>query len=310
MKGFFLMIFSTAFAFSQFGCGGNTPANNSSNAQTPSVTPTAVSQNTNVANANVKQEDIPVPTFTDAQTAFAEGDKYFDANETEKSIEAYKQAIKLNPDFAEAYFKLGIAYALLEDAKPTIPGETTEPAKPTKKGGKTKIELKQTDSVKAFQEAVKAYKKILAKDPKDDLAQYNLGRSYSKLNEDEESVKALREAVKLKPDDSEYQKELGATLNKLAKYDEAIKALKKAQSLEPDNSQIEDLLEKAEAGKKRVDFGKSQNEADKLGNTAGTKNSGKTTEDNSAPRDKREPPPKVETNDVKIKPANTPKPKP
>ena len=82
------------------------------------------------------------------------------------------------------------------------------------------------------------------------MAQYNLGRSYSKLNEDEDSEKALRLAVKLKPEDSEYQMELGATLNKLAKYDEAIKALKKAASIDPGNSQIEDLLEKAQAGKK------------------------------------------------------------
>ena len=310
-------MFSTAFAFSQFGCGGNTPANNSSNIQTPSATATAANQNTNVANANTAaKQDIPVPTFTDATTAVTEGDKYLDANETEKSIEAYKQAVTLNPDFAEAYFKLGIAYALIEDTKPTIPGETTEPEKPTKKSSKKvvskkagKIELKQTDSVKAFEEAVKAYKKVLAKNPKDDLAQYNLGRSLSKLSEDEEAVKALRVAIKLKPDDSEYQRELGATLNKLAKYDEAIKVLKKAQSLEPDNSQIEGLLEKAEAGKKRVDFGKSKNEDEKAGNgdTTGTKQStGKSTRDDSAPRDKREPPPKVETNEVKVKPTIKP----
>ena len=115
MKKVFLMIFSTVLAFSQFGCGGNTPANNSSNVQTPSATPTATNQNTNVANANtvVKQEDVPVPTFTDAETAFIEGNKYLDADEIEKSIEAFKQAVKLNPDLAEAYFKLGIAYALL-----------------------------------------------------------------------------------------------------------------------------------------------------------------------------------------------------
>ena len=323
MKKVFLMIFSTVLAFSQFGCGGNTPANNSSNVQTPSVTPTATNQNANVANANpvVKQEDVPVPTFTDAGTAFTEGNKYLDADETEKSIEAYKQAVKLNPDLAEAYFKLGIAYALLEDAKPTIPGETTEPEKNTKKSKKVntkkigKIVLKQTDSVKAFEEAVKAYKKILAKNPKDDLAQYNLGRSLSKLSADEDAVKALREAIKLKSDDSEYQRELGATLNKLAKYDEAIKVLKKAQTLDPDNSQIEGLLEKAEAGKKRVDFGKSKNDEDKPGdisnNGSGTKqNGGKSNKDavDSTPRDKREPPPKVETNDVKVKPTIKPKP--
>ena len=33
---------------------------------------------------------------------------------TDMAIEAYKQAVKLDPDFAEAHFKLGIAYSLLE----------------------------------------------------------------------------------------------------------------------------------------------------------------------------------------------------
>jgi cytochrome c-type biogenesis protein CcmH/NrfG len=102
---------------------------------------------------------------------------------------------------------------------------------------------------------VKAYKKILAKNPKDDVAQYNLGRSYNKLNMDKEAEKALREAVKLKPDDSEYQTELGTILIKLAHYEEAVGVLKKALKLDENNSQAEELLEKAQAGQKRIDFG-------------------------------------------------------
>jgi tetratricopeptide (TPR) repeat protein len=319
MKKVFLIIFSAVVVCSQYGCGGNPPANNISNLSSPTATPTPkveTNQNANFANANVKQ-DIPVPTFTDANTAFSEGNKYFDTNETEKSIEAFKQAVKLDPNLAEAYFKLGVSYALLEkeNAKTTIPGEAEEAAKAAKtakKGSKNSkgkfVAPRTTDSEKAFDEAVKAYKKIVAKNPKDDLAQYNLGRAYSKLNEDEDSEKALRLAVKLKPDDSEYQRELGATLNKLAKYDEAIKALKKSASLEPDNSQTEDLLEKAQAGKKRVDFGKAKNEeknaVDKVNDKGSS--SGKTKDNNPStpPKDKREPPRKVENNEVKISKPN------
>ena len=42
---------------------------------------------------------------------------------------------------------------------------------------------------------------------------------------------------------------------KLAQYDEAVRVLKKALELDPENSEAEELLEKAEAGKKRIDFG-------------------------------------------------------
>src|SRR5437016_5880592 len=68
--------------------------------------------NTEANNAN--SEESPFAYITDANTAMAEGDRLFDENQTEMAIEAYRQAIKLNPDLADAHFKLGIAYALLE----------------------------------------------------------------------------------------------------------------------------------------------------------------------------------------------------
>ncbi len=65
----------------------------------------------------------------------------------------------------------------------------------------------------------------------------------------------MQTAVKLNPDDSDYQTELGEIYIKLAQYDEAIKALKKAIDIDENNLIAEDLLEQAQAGKKRVDFG-------------------------------------------------------
>jgi tetratricopeptide (TPR) repeat protein len=262
---------SIILLFSAFGLSCGSDNSNQNNVTTPTATPTVAANNNanqdttanaNIANANVKKDE-PVPAFTDAPTAFAEGNKYFDANETEKAIEAFKQAVKLNPDLAEAHFKLGVAYALIEKEKeeqvelqPTNTNQATPTPKVIKKGkGKNQIVITETDSFKAFSEAVKAYKKIIAKNPKDDAAHFNLGRSYNKLNDDKEAEKALRQAVKLKPDDSEYQTELGSILIKFAKYEEAVAALKKALKLDETNSQAQDLLDIAEAGKKRIDFG-------------------------------------------------------
>ena len=253
MKKVFISIFLTAFAFLLFDCSDN--AANNSNQPIVSATPAPTAE-ISQTNADVKPSETPLPEFTDADTAFAEGNKLFDANENEKAIEAYKQTVKLNPDFAEAYFKMGIVYSLLENEQ-----ETSEnpDATPTPKQAKTKKGKKDapppTKSNKAFENAVKAYKKILAKNPKDDAAHFNLGRSYNKLNDDKEAEKSLRQAVKLKPDDSEYQTELGAILIKLAQYDEAVSALKKAVKLDESNLHAEDMLEDAQAGKKRVDYG-------------------------------------------------------
>ena len=65
------------------------------------------------ANANVATES-PFAGITDANAALAEGNRLLDENDTQMAIEAYKQAVLLDPDLAEAHFKLGISYALLE----------------------------------------------------------------------------------------------------------------------------------------------------------------------------------------------------
>ena len=247
MKRVFVFIFLSVFSLSLAACSGREPAN----------------MNVNVADAPTPQE-TPLPEFTDANEALTVGTKLFDDGKTEMAIEAFNQAVKLNPDLAEAYFKLGIAYALVESMAKNnaAPMEvvTETDTNTNKKGEKAPP---KTDSEKAFTKAVAAYKKMIDQNPKDDAAYYNLGRAYNKLNEDEDSAKALKQAVKLKPEDSEYQTELGAILIKLAQYYEAVIALKKAVELDPDNLTAQDLLEDAEAGLRRVQYQNPKKDDDK-----------------------------------------------
>ncbi len=254
MKTVSTFLFLSLGAFFQLSCTNNAANENPAqmNVNTAIVAET-VQTNTN---ANViKAEETPVPTFTNSDEALAEGKKLLDELETEKAIDALSQATKLSPDLAEAHFNLGIAYALAEkDEEEKAITQVEATPKPTGKNKKN-APPRTKNSEKAFENAVKTYKKILAKNPKDDVAQFNLGRAYNKLNEDEDAAKALKEAVKLKPEDGEYQTELGAIQIKLAQYDEAVAALKKAIKLDETNLQAADLLEKAEAGRRRVDFG-------------------------------------------------------
>ncbi len=228
-----LIIFLFAFSM-QFGCKR-----------------AAVNANTET-NANVATVS-PFAEITDANAAFAEGNRLFDDNQTEMAIEAYKRAVEISPDFAEAYFKMGIAYALIEKEAlrsgtgDVVPGETSG-SKPVK-----------TNSEKMFERAVTAYKKLIAAAPDDAVSHFNLARAYNKLNKDEEAEKEFETAVKLKPDDVEYQTELGGIRIKLAKYHEALTPLKKALELDPENPEAEELLEEAQAGARRVDFNQPDN---------------------------------------------------
>ncbi|NOT47377.1 MAG: tetratricopeptide repeat protein, partial [Acidobacteria bacterium] len=133
-------------------------------------------------------ENMPIaeiPTeFVSAADALAAGSRLFDAGETEKAIDVLLQAVKLDPDLAEAYFKLGVAYDLVESEDQSVDqvAETPTPGPRSKNPAE-----KKKNSVKAFESAASAYKKLIAKDKKDDVAHFYLGLTYNKLNEDEDA---------------------------------------------------------------------------------------------------------------------------
>lgn len=231
--------------------------------------------------------------YADANLALADGNKFLDEGDTDKAIDALTQAVKINPDLAEGWFKLGIAYALIEKREETVVNTNTNETQPEES---PKSKPPASNSEKAFQKAVTAYKKLVDANDQDDVSYFNLGRAYNKLNEDESAAKALKQAVKLKPDDTEYQTELGAILIKLAEYQDAIPPLKKALELDPENIRAMELLEDAEAGRKRVTYSATPKEDKKQSN------SNANSESNSAT-----PPGKVPTPSPA---ANPPKPKP
>ncbi len=237
MKKFFIVVLIAALA-AAYGCGSK-PANS------------------NVANASAEQVS-QFANITDAAQALAEGNRLMDENDTLTAIEAYRRAIEIDPDLPEAHFKLGIAYSLVE-MQMEQEGRVSETVDAKGKAG----------SEKQFEKAVESYKKWLDKNPDDDVAHYNLGRTYNKLHKDEEASKEFKQAVRLKPDDTEYQTELGSSLIRLAQYHEAIPPLKKAIELDPGNERAISMLEDAEAGRQRIDYvsNKSTN------SNANTKNS-------------------------------------
>ena len=99
----------------QISCGNEAAKNR--NANIAENYNKSLNKNTNQKNTNTNTEantqsnetsaDEEVPKFEDADEALAKGNEYYDADETEKAIDAFKQAIELNPDLAEAHFKIG-----------------------------------------------------------------------------------------------------------------------------------------------------------------------------------------------------------
>jgi tetratricopeptide (TPR) repeat protein len=88
-----------------------------------------------------------VPAPTSARQAIAHGDAYLGAKDYRKAQAAYRAALELEPANEEAYYKLGLSFALALD----------------------------------FAQAASAFERVLALNPKNTSARQNLERARSKL---------------------------------------------------------------------------------------------------------------------------------
>jgi tetratricopeptide (TPR) repeat protein len=186
--------------------------------------------------------------YSDAATAFAEGEKLFDANKFEMAVNAYRQAVAMNNLNGDAYFKLGISLSLIESKAREMRKEVVA----ADEGDKSILPV--SESQKAFEGAVAAYKRLLEQSPANALVVFNLGRAYEKLDRDSEAEKWFRESLKLDSANNDVRVELGDVLMKLAKYSEAISVYSKAKEVDPENFDLDDKIEEARAGRMRQTF--------------------------------------------------------
>ena len=161
------------------------------------------------------------------------GKELYRTDQDDKAVEAFKEAIKLDPDMPEAHFRLGLSYDAVGQ---------------------------QTEAEEEYKKAIELYKKYLAANSKDAEAHYNLGQAYAGLHLYSEAVREYRQATRLKSDDSDMYYDLGMALSKLANYDEAVSAFSKAIEIDPNNYRAVDALEEARDGVKRINAGKKHQE--------------------------------------------------
>lgn len=209
------------FALTQAACGKRAADSNASNVNAP--------------DGSTGQQQASAEQAADARVLFDRGLAAYKNDRDEEAINNFKQAVELDPDFAEAHYRLGLAY---------------------------NVTKQKEEADKTFEAAVKAYEKLTKREPKNSDAYYFLGLCYEQLGKYDDAVKALKEAVKNSPtenDDKYY--ELASAHFKIAQYDEAVRALNKALEINPDNYPAKDLLEQARNGAERVaDFRKHQQE--------------------------------------------------
>ena len=185
------------------------------------------------ANTSMTDESDAERARREAQDLVDKGRELSKNDHDEEAAAAFKKAIEIDPELAEAHFRLGMAYAALEQ-KP--------------------------DADESYKKAIELYKKVVQADPKNADAFFNMGEAYFFLHLDEEAERSFKQVAHLRPDDEDAYFELGETETRLAHYTEASAAFQKALDIDPDNYRATEALENAREGAKRIQEGKKHAE--------------------------------------------------
>jgi tetratricopeptide (TPR) repeat protein len=175
----------------------------------------------------------PSSNVGEARALLEKGKQLYREDQDEAAAEAFKQAIGLDPDLAEAHFRLGLSYEALNKAE-------------------------EADA--EYKKAVESYKKYLGANADDAEAHYNLGQTYADLHQYSDATREYRQAIRLKDNDADIYYDLGLALMRLAQYSEAATAFSKSLEIDPNNYRAEDALAEAQEGAKRIRVGKKHQE--------------------------------------------------
>lgn len=170
---------------------------------------------------------------TRALEQLEKGKELYRNDQDAEAVLAFMEAVRLDPDFAEAHFRLGLGYESLG---------------------------KREEAEAEYKKAAETYKKYFEENDNDAEARYNLGQIYANLGNYSEAIRQYREATKLKENDPDIYYDLGVAHTKLAQYDAAAVAFSKSLEIDPDYYRAQDGLDEAKEGIKRIKTGRKHQE--------------------------------------------------
>jgi tetratricopeptide (TPR) repeat protein len=168
-----------------------------------------------------------------ARSLLDKGKELYRNDQDTEAVQALMEAVRQDPDLAEAHFRLALGYESLG---------------------------KREEAEDEFKKAVEGYKKYLEQNPDDAEAHYALGQTYAGLDRYSDAIREYREATKRKEDDPDMYYDLGVAHTKLAQYDAAAAAFSKSLEIDPDYYRAQDGLDEAKEGIKRIKAGKKHQE--------------------------------------------------
>ncbi len=153
--------------------------------------------------------------------------------QVEEAIRNLREALRLRPNHVEAHYNLGLALAAdhrFDDAIESLREATRL------KPGQAEAHLylgALLATTGRFEEAVESFRKTLDLDPRRAMAHAYLGNAFVSLGKMDDAVASYRQALQLQPNNAEILNNLGNALIELNRNDDAISAYRQAIECEP-----------------------------------------------------------------------------
>ena len=177
-----------------------------------------------------------------AEELLARGCLYIEKQVWDESAREFRKAIKMEPDYAEAYNNLGLC--LLYANKPEEAVEALQQAVehfPQWHIAEANLALAYQKMSK-HAEAIEHYQKAVAKHPKNGPVWMALGDSFTSLGRMDEALQAYETAVEHSPKFDLAYSRIGMLHARRNRIDDARAALAKALAIEPDNPEAASVL--------------------------------------------------------------------
>lgn len=166
---------------------------------------------------------------------------YFDLGQPERALEHLKQALELDPGYSDAQFQLARIYATTDPARAAQSYESILAANPQDPGALFQLALLRVRQNR-LDDAVTLLTRLVAVDPQSFQARSTLAQVQASLGRYAEAEQQFLAALEIQPESERALIELAMLYERWGKADQAAATYGKVLEINPDNHQVRKRL--------------------------------------------------------------------
>ncbi len=169
------------------------------------------------------------------------GAHWLNAGRLKQAEPALRKALTYGPGLADAHYNIGLLLFKTDRAAAAVEAYREALRLDPRYAAEYNLAL-ALQTVGEVDQAREIYLAAIRKTPNNPDAHYNLGLLYAKANETDAAIRCFREAARLRPDDAEPVYNIGVALEGRNRFDEALEAYQQAKRLAPGRADVRQNL--------------------------------------------------------------------